>query len=445
MRHAWISELSRIAAVVLLPLAAGWLVGSPYTFLAAGLAAYLAWHLYRLAQLARSLSAGRSDALPTVGGLWQPVYQTVGKLRSRSRKRKRRLSRFLRRFREAAAAFPDAAVILGRGGEVQWCNPAAESLLGIPWPAAAETKITDLLRDPIFTEYFDSEDLDRGVVLASPTSKGRVLSAQVTAFGRKHQRLMIARDITSTYNLDRVRRDFVANVSHELRTPLTVISGFLETLADAESPPSEQERSMALMRAQATRMEGLIDDLLTLSRLELDDAPGERIEVSVSELLESIVADARRVSGEQGHVLELDADTDLLVQGSESELRSAFSNLVVNAVRHTPPRTRVRVEWCADGEGARLTVRDDGPGIAARHIPRLTERFYRVDEGRSRETGGTGLGLAIVKHALERYGTELRIESDVGKGTSFACVFPSAVVVARRRAPAERLAGHGLR
>jgi two-component system, OmpR family, phosphate regulon sensor histidine kinase PhoR len=431
MRHAWATELLRFTAVVLASLAAGWLASYPYVFLAAGLGVYLLWHLHRLTQLARNLSGEDKSPLPSVGGLWRPMFEAATRLRSRSRRRKRRLSRFLERFREAATAFPDAAAVLGRGGEVQWCNPAAGSLLGLDWPAAAGKRLTDLVRDSILAEYLQAHDYSKAVVLASPASKGRLLSVHVTPFGRKHQRLLIGRDITSTYNVDRVRRDFVANVSHELRTPLTVISGFLETLGDDAHGDADQQRSMLLMQEQAARMATLIDDLLTLSRLELDDEPQDPAPVSVAELLESIVGDARRLSGDQAHQIELHADPDLVIRGKESELRSAFSNLVFNAVRHTPHRTRIRVEWRGEDGGGRLTVDDDGPGIPARHLPRLSERFYRVDESRSRDTGGTGLGLAIVKHVLERHHGELHIESDVGKGSRFLCVFAPSAVVAR--------------
>jgi len=431
MRHAWTAELLRLAAVVLVPLAAGWIAGHPYIFLAIALGAYLAWHLRRLTQLARNLSGADKAPLPAVGGLWQPVFEAAARLRIRSRKRKRRLSRFLERFREAATAFPDAAVILGRGGEVQWCNPAASSLLGLEWPRDAGKRLTEFVRDSVLSEYLQAHDDTKAVVLASPASKGRLLSVYATAFGKKHQRLLIARDITSAYNVDRVRRDFVANVSHELRTPLTVISGFLESMAESYRSDPEQQRAMVLMQEQAARMAELIDDLLTLSRLELEDEPRNPVPVRVSELLESIVVDARRVSGDRQYDIDLHADTDLFINGSESELRSAFSNLVFNAVRHTPDRTRIRIEWGADEGGARLTVRDNGPGIPARHIPRLSERFYRVDESRSRETGGTGLGLAIVKHALERHDGALRIESEIGKGSTFTCVFSPRAVIAR--------------
>jgi len=441
MRHAWTSELRRLVVVVLSALAGGWLAGYPYAFLVAGLAAYLIWHLYRLAQLARSLTGGDRRPLPAAGGLWRPVFAAVATLRARSRKRKRRLSRFVRRFREAATAFPDAAVVLGRRGQVQWCNPAAGRLLAVAWPGASDKVLTQLVRDPILADYLAADDYSQAVVMASPLSKGRLLSVQVTAFRKKHQRLLIARDITSTYNVDRVRRDFVANVSHELRTPLTVISGFLETLAEPADPDAERQRSMALMQEQAGRMANLIDDLLTLSRLELEDKVPEPAPVRVSDLLESIVADARRVSGARGHQLALHADSEVLIRGNDSELRSAFSNLVFNAVRHTPHRTRIRIEWGADEGGARLTVTDDGPGIPSRHIPRLTERFYRVDESRSRDTGGTGLGLAIVKHVLERHAGELRIESAMGKGSSFMCEFPSHAVTTPTGTTDSRRAG----
>lgn len=343
----------------------------------------------------------------------------------------------------------EGVVVTDLDGRIVLTNQRARELLALSDDVVARRPpLVDVARAPGFAELM--RELRGGAPVVSrdvqlqgsgePTvqmNAARLDTDDETAFGY----VVVLHDVTELRRLEVVRRDFVANVSHELRTPLTVISGFLESLDDRSDPDPEVERSLSLMREQAARMATIIDDLLTLSRLELDGEARDTTPVSVHELLESIVADARRVSGERQHVLELHSDPDLLVRGSDSELRSAFSNLVLNAVRHTPGRTHIHIEWRADGDSARFAILDDGPGIPARHIPRLTERFYRVDESRSRDTGGTGLGLAIVKHALERHDADLAIESEVGKGTSFSCVFPPEMVITRADARGECLAG----
>ena len=241
----------------------------------------------------------------------------------------------------------------------------------------------------------------------------------------------MARDITRLYNLNQTRRDFVSNVSHELRTPLTVINGFLETLVHSDKKLTEHSRALQLMHQQTERMEVIIADLLTLSRLEMEQEEQPKETAAIPLMLNSIMGEARALSGERRHVLHLECQNSLWMQGSESELRSAFSNLIFNAVRHTPPRSEITVRWEKSADDLCFSVQDSGEGIAAIHIPRLTERFYRVDKGRSRKSGGTGLGLAIVKHVLSRHGGELRIESQVGKGSTFSCYFPLELAIHR--------------
>jgi two-component system, OmpR family, phosphate regulon sensor histidine kinase PhoR len=268
--------------------------------------------------------------------------------------------------------------------------------------------------------------------LAPEHDRAIMLSLRITPFGeRKKQRLVVGRDITKIYHLNMIRRDFVANASHELRTPLTVIAGFVESLQDAPSTPSGHRRPLTLMRNQADRMCCIIDDLLTLSRLEMHDSPEEQAIVDVPDELRLILQEAQTLSAGR-HCLEARVDEDLLLLGSQPELRSAFSNLVFNAVKHTPEGTHIEIVWQRDPFGARLSVEDNGPGIPAEHLPRLTERFYRVDRARSRESGGTGLGLAIVKHVLNRHEARLTIASEVGGGSVFACRFPRQLVLARQ-------------
>lgn len=429
VRQTWWIELRQVAIVASLSLVLGWLIGYPVGLLAAGLGLHLLWYMYRVARLVELLRTKDTERAPPDDALWHPIFADVRRLQTRSRKRKRRLSRFLQRFREAATAFPDAAVILGRNEQVQWCNPGAYELLGIAWPTDAGRPLTALLRDPLLADYLAAGEFHGPLVITSPAGGGRrVCAIQITPFGRKHERLLIARDITPLHGLQQVRRDFVANASHELRTPLTIISGFLEEIA-ADVEETELSGPVSLMREQAARMTAIVEELLTLSRLEMEADNGEPVPVLVNELLVSIVADMRPLIDTSGHTIEVACNPALRILGHAQMLRSALSNLLMNAVRHTPPRTPVSVTCEQDSQGARIDISDHGPGIAPRHLPRLTERFYRVDEGRSAATGGTGLGLAIVKHALERHDANLHITSEMGAGSVFRCRFPAHRVV----------------
>jgi two-component system phosphate regulon sensor histidine kinase PhoR len=283
--------------------------------------------------------------------------------------------------------------------------------------------------------YLDDADRGRSIELRSPVDGSKILSLRAVPFGKKRERLVLARDVTRTRLADDAAEDFVASVSHELRTPLTVISGFLEELSQSTGDDEEIARALELTREQTTRMNTIVQDLLEFSRLQMDTPAAGRAPVPVPAILERAAEEARALSAGRGHLVELEIDPELEIDGNEELLRSAFTNLVVNAVHHTPPRTTIAIRWWRDAAGAHLGVRDNGEGIAARHIPRLTERFYRVDPSRSRRTGGTGLGLAIVKHALERHGAELQIESAAGTGSSFTCHFPDQVVIAPERVP----------
>jgi two-component system phosphate regulon sensor histidine kinase PhoR len=267
-----------------------------------------------------------------------------------------------------------------------------------------------------------------------------MLSLRITPFGeRKRQRLVVARDITKVYHLNMIRRDFVANASHELRTPLTVIAGFLENLVDSQETPERHRRPLQLMSNQTERMRSIVEDLLTLSRLEMDDLSTEAVPVDVPEELALILHEARALSDGRHH-FSVDIDPGLLILGNPMELRSAFSNLIYNAVNHTPAGTQIQVVWKADRRAVLFAVQDDGAGVAPEHIPRLTERFYRVDKARSRASGGTGLGLAIVKHVLNRHDARLIVVSEAGEGAVFTCRFPASRRVARPRLEGGRAA-----
>ncbi len=414
----------------LLGLAAGhWVLG-----LFGGLLAYLAHQLLSLWTLAYALAHWRRLQPPFPRGLWREVYTTIARLQGRSRKRKRNLIRFYGRFRDAAAAVPDALILLDRERRITWCNPATRNLFGIGWPEADGRPISEIIPLDGLDAFLTKADYSRPLEFSPPHDRSRILALSAAPFGgKKHQRLVVAEDITEVARIQHARRDFVANVSHELRTPLTVISGFLETLGDAPDLPPRLAHPVELMAHQAQRMESIIADLLTLSRLELEMDPPGRERVDVPALITDLVAQARHLSKER-HPIETHIEPGLWLQASETDLHSIFANLLNNAVRHTPPGTPIEVTWDETADGPRFCVRDAGPGIPEEHLPRLSERFYRVDKGRSRASGGTGLGLAIVKHMLQRHGGQLLIRSRVGEGSTFCCRFPPGSGVRRESA-----------
>jgi two-component system phosphate regulon sensor histidine kinase PhoR len=392
---------------------------------AVGLAAYALWHLGQLLRLLAFLKDNRDPGRGWVWGVWRDAFDGVRSTRQRERKRKRRQRRFLSRFRQVFAAMPDGVIIFGSGGEVSWVNPQARLYFGLGDVPVEDRRLVDLVDDQILLDYLAATDFRRVLELEAPGDPSVVLSISVTRLqNRRQQYLLVARDITRLHHLHQTKRDFSLNVSHELRTPLTVIQGYLETLSDAEDPQSPRWHPLSQMLQQTRRMQDVIRDLLTLSRLESGSEDVQRQSVVVFDMLEDIIDDAQHLAQETRHVVELAGDRGLVLLGDGSLLRSAFSNLIFNAVRHTPGRTRVSVTWGRDGSYADLRVRDDGLGIPARHLPRLTERFYRVDAGRSRDAGGSGLGLAIVRQILDVHDASLLISSEEGRGATFTCRFP---------------------
>jgi two-component system, OmpR family, phosphate regulon sensor histidine kinase PhoR len=392
---------------------------------------YALRHLLLLGQLTRLMRRRHRLVPPFPGGLWGDIYRGIAQYQQQNRKRRKRQVRFSRRFREAADALPDALVILDKMQRIQWANPAAAQLLDIHWPGDEGRRFDELVSHPELGACIEEGEYASPLELTPQHDRAVVLSLRIAPFGeRKRQRLAVARDITKIYHLNTIRRDFVANASHELRTPLTVIAGFVEGLADSAETPPAHRRPLELMSRQTGRMRSIIEDLLALSKLEMEDSASDQEAVDVTEELETILHEARALSGGR-HRFEAQTDEALLLLGSPAELRSALANLVHNAVRHTREGTCVRVVWEIGEDGPLFAVEDDGDGISPEHLPRLTERFYRVDHGRSRESGGTGLGLAIVKHVLNRHGGRLSISSGVGRGSRFACVFPAARALTR--------------
>ena len=429
LSDAWKSEVWRLVWVAVAALAAAMLTGHWALSFLGGLVLYVAWHLRQMYLVERWLMSGGSIAqAPDSSGIWDQLVHHIYRLQQHNRRRKKRLTAILNRFHQSTEAMPDAAVVLRENREIEWSNRAAATLLGIRNPQDHGQRIDNLVRDPAFHDYIRSGDYERPLDITSPTSEDVELNVRVIPYG-DGQHLLMARDASTLRRLEAVRRDFVANVSHELRTPLTVINGYIESF-DGEDLPEHVREGMAAIDRQSKRMLSIVQDLLMLSKLEMEPAdPAAAEEVRVPELLAGLRRDAERVAAGRGHVIELSADPGLGLRGVTAELTSAFGNLINNAVQHTPDGTRVRVDWFADGGRACLRVRDEGQGIDPRHLPRLTERFYRVDTSRSRARGGTGLGLSVVKHAITRNGGEIDITSTPGSGSTFSCTFPPERVV----------------
>jgi two-component system phosphate regulon sensor histidine kinase PhoR len=390
----------------------------------------LAWQLFHVYRLERWLRQGvpseppNSRPLPA-GLVWKEIYHRLFRLRQRSRKRKRKLSRIIEQFQTAAAALPDAIVVLSDDDKILWYNKASQNLLGLHPTQDIGLSIVSLVRHPSFVSFLNQVTYANSVEFPSPLGADLMLSVRIIPYGKK-QRLLLAADISRLHRLEQIRRDFVANVSHELRTPLTVIGGYLEALLDSEEVLTKQWRQpLSRMQQQSSRMLHLIEDLLLLAKLETQTERPPRRPVNVPTLLYAIAEDAVALSGERCHVIEVKADPKLWISGCEQQLRSAFSNLIFNAVRYTPAGGHIAIHWFSDEHGLHLQVEDNGEGIPAQHIPRITERFYRLDRGRQREHGGTGLGLAIVKHVVNNHDGQLRISSQVGVGSTFTCDFPT--------------------
>jgi two-component system, OmpR family, phosphate regulon sensor histidine kinase PhoR len=426
----WRRSLTHLALWLAACTALGLLLGAFWPALALALAIALVWNALRLHRLLRQLTGRRRFLSPEGWGVYAEIDARLYQRQAEGRQRKRRLRALLRAFRQAAAALPDGVLVVSTSElDLEWFNPAAAELLGLRHPHDLGTRLPHLLRSPRVSDWLRAGAIEPLFDLPSPRSDDVRLSLRLIDYTPR-QKLLIVRDISKLMRLEQVRRDFVANVSHELRTPLTVIHGYLDLLEPEDFPhlaPQVDE-----MRRQSQRMARLVEDLLTLSRLEARDRlPSEPIPMAT--LLASLGREAETLSQGQHRIhVEDTAGVDLL--GSDRDLHSAFSNLVANAVRYTPAGGGIVIRFEREGAGARFSVIDSGPGIPAEHLPRLTERFYRVSTSRSRASGGTGLGLAIVKHVLLLHHAHLDIRSEVGQGSCFSAVFDATRVALRELA-----------
>ena len=429
MSSPWSREFRSLGLLLALGAGIGGWLGQPAWALCIALGSRLAWHLWQLRRFelwlggrGRRLSEERLD-------LWAEVTGEVLRIKRRSQKRKRRLSVILKQFLRSTAALPDGTVVLSSDSRIVWFNQAAQRLLGLRSPQDHGQWVANLIRTPAFVRYLEGGAYEEAIEIPSPHAPDVLLSLQIVPYGTD-QRLLVARDVSRERRLDRVRQDFVANASHELRTPLTVLSGYVEMLLEeAQDEHSGWLMPLTAMREQATRMEQLLADLLLLSRLDETTGTVRAERVDMSRLLTRCCAEAERAAAGK-LAIKLRVPEGLWIRGVEGELRSVFDNLLSNAVKYTPSGGSVTLAAWQTPEGLRVEVTDTGIGIAAEHLPRLTERFYRVDGGRGRDQGGTGLGLAIAKHALQRHDAQLVIHSEPGVGSRFECRFPAHRVVA---------------
>lgn len=425
--NRWVSHLGFLTAWLVGAALVGLWFGAVSWWLVGALALYVAHVLRQVYLFDRVLFGDRRLPSFETRGLWAELLARVDKIRAKARNRKKKYHRLLREVWESTGALRDGGIILNAEHEMLWCNPAATKLLGLDPARDLGSRIDNFVRHPDFVRYLAAPKGEE-VTIPSPVRHDAWLSITLIPYGQS-QRLAIVRDVTRQVKLETMRRDFVANASHELRSPLTVIRGYLDSLEEDGDLPEELTVPVAEMRRQADRMTRILEDLIELSRLESAEPRARQELVDVAGLLERIVRALARDGN--GHTIELHLETDRALLGNDVELYSVFYNLIHNAVRFTPPSGRIDVTWRASGEGAELSVKDTGIGIPADQIPRITERFYRVDPGRSRASGGTGLGLAIVKHALQRHEATLEIESEEGAGSTFTCRFPPARIARR--------------
>jgi two-component system, OmpR family, phosphate regulon sensor histidine kinase PhoR len=422
MAAMWSFALARLAGLVALGLALGLFFGHLAWWIFATVTGYLALQLLALFRLDRWLRLRSKMDPPDIGGVWGDVIAQVVRLHRRKRFHKQRMVQVLRELRRSTAALPDGVIVLSPQREILWFNPPAARLLGLNRGADIGLRIDNLIRTPEFVRYLHDNDFSAPLIIRPPSRAESHLSVQGVPYGAG-QLMILVRDVTRQMQIESMRKDFVANASHELRTPLTVISGYLDTMAEDSGIDPAWANPIRDMRAQAQRMNSIVGDLLELSRLESTEGEAGLEAVNIVHMLERLHRDALTHTERPGSVL-LQIDSRDGVYGSARELESAFTNIIVNALKYTPVDGTVRLRWSSDAEGAHFAVIDTGIGIPAEHLPRLTERFYRVDVGRSRDQGGSGLGLAIVKHALQLHGGWLEVQSVEGKGSSFICHFP---------------------
>ena len=422
-------DIWRFTLLILAAAVVGYAIGFLFPILFLTALAILAWQMYRLQILYKWIERPRDNPMPEVSGQLYLLYRSLNRKNNKSAKRKRKLTALFSQFRKAVGALPDAIVLIDERGKIEWSNKNAEKVLGIRWPEDSGVTFSDLIRQPEVHSYLETVassngETIQGILVPSLSNREKTISFNCLQYTEK-LRMMVARDVSRLVQVNQMQRDFVANVSHELKTPLTVLKGYIEILQDHDDLPPIAAKPLKQMGLQGERMKLIVDDLLYLAKLEDNATIKANEKVDVTNLINAIVEAVQPLIEKKRHKLELDIDYDLVISGATKELHSAFSNLITNAINYTPDNGFIRVHWRTIGGRAIFSVKDDGFGIAAGHIERLTQRFYRVDTDRSRDGGGTGLGLAIVKHVLQRHNAELEIISAIDQGSEFRCIFPN--------------------
>ena len=406
----------------------GWYFTYPLLAMLLASIGIILWQIYRLNLLYLWLINRKKNPLSDTFGQFYLLHRTLNKINKKNRTRKQRLTKYLKQFRKAASALPNAIVLIDSLGKITWANSNAEAIFGINWPDDLGVGFTDLIRDPKVEKLLKKKNNLGETEINSKIDDDLTISIQVVNY-TDNQRMVIGRDISRLVKVNQIQSDFVANVSHELKTPLTVLKGYIEILQNNPNVAAELEKPLEQMATQSERMEYIVQDLLYLAKLENKDDQTSHEPVDITNIINTIVETVNDRIHEKQLKLELDIDYTLSVFGSHTELHAAFSNLIFNAVNYTPKQGIIRVSWKADEEAACFSVTDNGEGIHEHHLARLTQRFYRVDNDRSREGGGTGLGLAIVKHVLQRHQASLEIVSELGIGSEFRCLFPNKQIV----------------
>lgn len=430
-------DIWKFVGLILIAAVFGYTVGHVLLSMLVASIGIILWQVYWLNLLYLWAENPKTHPMPEVSGLLHSLYRSIIRTNAKNSKRKRQLSAYLTQFRKAVSALPDAIILVDDHGKIEWANKNANTVLGIRWPEDSNVRFGDLIRYPEVDQLLEKanskkKQAELGVVVNSTSNNEQTISFKCIRYTNT-LRMVIARDVSRLVKVNQMQSDFVANVSHELKTPLTVLKGYVEILRDNPDLPLKFAKPLAQMNLQSVRMELIVGDLLYLARLEDSANISPHEPVVITNLVNTIVDAVGPLVEEKRHKLELDIDHSLILSGASTELHSAFSNLITNAINYTPDNGLIKVRWQSDQRNGKdcavFSVTDNGYGIASQHLERLTQRFYRVDTDRSREGGGTGLGLAIVKHVLQRHAAELEIESQEEEGSVFRCVFPIGKIV----------------
>lgn len=420
--------IMRLLIIFLISAVLGYLIGQTFLLVSVSAITILVWHYHHLLKLMKWLWHSKSISPPQAEGLWGRIYDGLYRQTKQYRRKQKALNDKIRQFRDGAEALPDAALVLSDELTILWGNKKAQRILGIRWPGDVGQRIDNLIRYPEFTRYLEEANFEQPCHLPSPLNSEMMLELRLMSYGTD-QVLFLARDISKIHRLEEMRRDFVANVSHELKTPLTVMRGYVEMIQTTEHAlDAYWNKVFGTMETQVSRMDRLVEQLLILSRVEVHADAEDKHIVNMPKLVQGLVDDAGWLNQDKHHIITCDIDKKLGIEGIDNELKSACSNLISNAIGYTLNGGNIHISWQLAGHKAKFSVKDNGPGIRPEHVNRITERFFRVDKSRSRDTGGSGLGLAIVKHVLNHHSAELSIESQWGKGSEFIIYFDASCI-----------------